>query len=237
MMERLIYVVDDEHNIQELIRYYLEKEGYQVDVFSDGIALLAALEAKSPNLIILDVMMPGINGFDVCRHIRQKSNVPIIFVSAKDQPEDRVTGISLGSDDYLVKPFLPRELMARVEALFRRIDMTQGIVTGSNPNMLSFGDLLLNPDLHTARIHNKEVPITPTEFQFLSYLIKSPGYTASKINLLKNVWDMESDDVETRVTDDLVKRIRKKLKDENSSIIIKTIWGYGYRLIEGENTI
>ena len=236
-MERLIYVVDDEYNIQELIRHYLEREGYQVQVFSDGIALLAALKERTPNLVILDVMMPGIDGFDVCRHIRQTSNVPIIFVSAKDQPEDRVTGISLGSDDYLVKPFLPQELMARVEALFRRIDMTQGIITGNNPDMLSFGDLLLNPNLHTARIHDKEVAITRTEFQFLSYLIKSPGHTASKANLLKDVWDMDPDDVETRVTDDLVKRIRKKLKDENSNIMIKTIWGYGYRLIEGENTI
>ena len=236
-MDRLIYVVDDEHNIQELIRQYLEKEGYQVSVFSDGIALLAALGEHPPSLVILDVMMPGIDGFDVCRQIRQKSNVPIIFVSAKDQPEDRVTGISLGSDDYLVKPFLPQELMARVEALFRRIDMTQGIVSGSNPDLLSFGDLQLNPSLHTARIHEKEMAITPTEFQFLSFLIKAPGHTASKANLLKNVWDMDPDDVETRVTDDLVKRIRKKLKDENSSIMIKTIWGYGYRLIEGENPI
>jgi len=236
-MERLIYVVDDENNIQELIRHYLEREGYQVEVFSDGIALLAALQERTPSLIILDVMMPGIDGFDVCRQIRQKSNVPIIFVSAKDQPEDRVTGISLGSDDYLVKPFLPQELMARVEALFRRIDMTQGIITGNNPDMLSFGDLLLNPNLQTARIHDKDVAITRTEFQFLSYLIKSPGHTASKANLLKNVWDMDPNDVETRVTDDLVKRIRKKLKDENSNIMIKTIWGYGYRLIEGENAI
>lgn len=231
-MERLIYITDDEYNIRELIRYFLEKEGYRTKLFEDGFALLEAIGQETPDLIILDVMMPGMDGFEICKKVRQISNIPIIIVSGKDHPLERVAGISLGSDDYLVKPFLPKELVVRVEALFRRIDITNGVIGDPIIKSLVFGDLRLFPDTRTATIKNQPMTVTPTEFDFLAYLIQAPGKTASKAGLLSDVWKTAADGMETRVTDDLVKRLRKKLAANDSCVSIKTIWGYGYRLIE-----
>lgn len=231
-MERLIYIADDEYNIRELIRYFLEKEGYQTKVFADGLSLLEAFGQETPDLVILDVMMPGIDGFEVCKKIRLLSNVPIIIVSAKDHPLERVAGIALGSDDYLIKPFLPKELAVRIEALFRRIDITNGIIADPSIKSLVFGDLHLVPNTRTATVNNQPLTVTPTEFDFLAYLLQAPGKTAAKADLLRNVWKTVSDGVETRVTDDLVKRLRKKLAANDSRVSIKTIWGYGFRLIE-----
>lgn len=234
-MERLIYIADDEFNIRELIRYYLQKEGYRTKTFADGISLLEAMEPDPPDLIVLDVMMPGIDGFEVCRRIRLVSNVPIIIVSAKDHPIDRVAGITLGCDDYMVKPFLPKELAARIEALFRRIDISTGVVGDPTVKGFRIGDLRLEPDSRIVEVNGELLTVTATEFDFLSYLIQTPGKTASKVDLLKNVWNMEPDSVETRVTDDLVKRLRKKLAAARSCVRIKTVWGYGFRLVEGES--
>lgn len=232
-MERLIYIADDEFNIRELIRYYLQKEGYRTETFADGLSLLEAMNQEVPDLIVLDVMMPGIDGFEVCKRIRQTSTVPIIIVSAKDHPMDRVAGISLGSDDYMVKPFLPKELVARIEAMFRRIN-----ILSSDPKMkgFHFGELSLEPESRLVEIDGRPLAVTPTEFDFLAYLIQAPGKAASKADLLKNVWDTDPTGVETRVTDDLVKRLRRKLAAAQSTVMIKTVWGYGFRLVKGEET-
>lgn len=231
-MERLIYIADDEYNIRELIRYFLQKEGYRTETFADGYALLEAIEQEIPDLVVLDIMMPGMDGFEVCKSIRRTDNVPIIIVSAKEHPMNRVAGFSLGGDDYLVKPFLPRELVARIEALFRRIDITNGIIGSPTVKGFSLGTLYLDPDRRTVKIQGEPLCVTPTEFDFLSYLIQAPGKAASKADLLKHVWKAHSDGVETRVTDDLVKRLRKKLESAGGDFEIKTVWGYGFRLIK-----
>lgn len=233
-MERLIYIADDVFNIRELIRYYLQKEGYRTETFADGMSLLEAMEQELPDLIVLDVMMPGIDGFEVCKRIRQVDNVPIIIVSAKDHPIDRIAAFALGSDDYMVKPFLPKELVARIEALFRRIDISTGIVGDPTVKGFHIGDLRLDPDSRIVEVDGEPLAVTATEFDFLSYLIQTPGQAASKMDLLKNVWNMDPGGVETRVTDDLVKRLRKKLAAAQSSVQVKTVWGYGFRLMKGE---
>ena len=230
-MSKLIYIADDEKNIRQLIQTFLTKEGYQVEGFEDGESLLAAFQERPADLLILDIMMPGMDGLSLCASIRQTSNVPIIIVSAKDSPLDRVTGITLGSDDYLVKPFLPLELVARVKALFRRSEMMAQPDTASVPTeSLSYSDITLDLGMHTAQIAGRECSLTPTEFDFLVYLLKNSSRAISREELLKNLWQMDQEEPDTRATDDLVKRLRKKLREQGSSVRIETVWGFGFRL-------
>jgi len=231
-MARKILVVEDDHNISDLIRMYLEKEGFEVRCFEDGESILAACEEQMPDLCILDVMMPGMDGLTVCTRIRKKSHVPIIIVSAKDSPLDRITGITLGSDDYLVKPFLPLELVTRVKALFRRVDAFSG-----QEEMLQdayeFGDIKLFPKRRAARLGEEEFSLTPLEFDFLCHMLEHPEHAASRDDLLKSLWKVDSREVDTRAVDDMVKRLRKKLKEQGSSVKVETVWGYGFRLTTG----
>ena len=217
-MAKRIYVADDEKNICFLIQNFLEKEGFEVRCFEDGESILAACEEQMPDLCILDVMMPGMDGLTVCTRIRKKSHVPIIIVSAKDSPLDRITGITLGSDDYLVKPFLPLELVTRVKALFRRVDAFSG-----QEEEVS----------HAARLGEEEFSLTPLEFDFLCHMLEHPEHAASRDDLLKSLWKVDSREVDTRAVDDMVKRLRKKLKEQGSSVKIETVWGYGFRLTTG----
>lgn len=231
-MAKKIYVADDEKNICFLIQNFLEKEGFEVKCFHDGASILAACEAEMPDMCILDVMMPGMDGLMVCTQIRKKSHVPIIIVSAKDSPLDRITGITLGSDDYLVKPFLPLELVTRVKALFRRIDAFSGVEEEAK-DVLEFGDIKLYPKRRAARLSEEEFALTPLEFDFLCHMLEHPEHAASRDDLLKALWKVDSRDVDTRAVDDMVKRLRKKLKEQNSIVKIETVWGYGFRLILG----
>lgn len=231
-MAKRIYVADDEKNICFLIENFLEKEGFEVECFGDGESLLAACEEQMPDLCILDVMMPGMDGLTVCTRIRKKSNVPIIIVSAKDSPLDRITGITLGSDDYMVKPFLPLELVTRVKALFRRVDAFSG--QEEEPQELyEFGDIRLFPKRRAAKLNDKDLSLTPLEFDFLSHMMQYPEHAASRDDLLKSLWKLDSRDVDTRAVDDMVKRLRKKLKETGSEVRIETVWGYGFRLTTG----
>lgn len=231
-MGKRIYVADDEKNICFLIQNFLEKEGFEVRCFEDGESILAACEEKMPDLCILDVMMPGMDGLTVCTKIRQKSHVPIIIVSAKDSPLDRITGITLGSDDYLVKPFLPLELVTRVKALFRRVDAFTA-QDGDGEEMREFGDIVLYTRRRTARLRGEEFSLTPLEFDFLRHMLEHPEHAASRDDLLKALWKVDSREVDTRAVDDMVKRLRKKLKEQKSSVKIETVWGYGFRLTNG----
>ena len=178
-MAKRIYVADDEKNICFLIQNFLEKEGFEVRCFEDGESILAACEEQMPDLCILDVMMPGMDGLTVCTRIRQKSHVPIIIVSAKDSPLDRITGITLGSDDYLVKPFLPLELVTRVKALFRRVDAFSGQEEENSEN-LELGDIVLYPGRRTASLKGEEFALTPLEFDFLRHMLEHPEHAASR---------------------------------------------------------
>ena len=181
-------------------------------------------------MLILDVMMPGEDGFSLCTSFRKESGVPIIIVSAKDSPLDRVTGITLGSDDYITKPFMPLELIARVKALFRRAELSVVENTKATYEQYHCGNMELFQKERKVFVEDKELFVTPMEFDFLSYLIEREDTAVSKDELLKHVWKCREAIEEQRMTDDLVKRLRKKLKEIDSTARIETVWGYGYRM-------
>ena len=230
-MAKRIYVADDEKNICFLIENFLEKEGFEVECCGDGESLLEACEKQMPDLCILDIMMPGMDGLTVCTRLRKMSNVPIIIVSAKDSPLDRITGITLGSDDYMVKPFLPLELVTRVKALFRRVDAFSSPEEAREDYEL--GDIQLSPKRRAAKLKGADLSLTPLEFDFLCHMMAHPEHAASRDDLLKALWKVDSREVDTRAVDDMVKRLRKKLKEQGSCVRIETVWGYGFRLTAG----
>jgi DNA-binding response OmpR family regulator len=225
-MGKLIYIADDEKNIRDLIRTFLLNDGFEATTFDNGDDLFSAFQTKVCDLVILDVMMPGTSGLTICSQLRVLSNVPIIIVSAKDSELDRITGITLGSDDYLVKPFSVIELVARVKAIFRRIELDQ---TKSHSQLLSFGDISLNLANKEALMKQEKLELTPTEFSFLAYMFAHHERAVSRTELLKHVWSFESD-IDTRATDDVLKRLRKKTKD--STVLIEAVWGFGFKLTE-----
>ena len=234
-MAKLIYVADDEKNIRSLMKTFLESEGYEVEVFSDGYSVRKAAEQRMPDLIILDVMMPGEDGFSVCAGIRKNSIVPIIIVSAKDSPLDKVAGLTLGSDDYITKPFLPLELTARVKALFRRAELSSGDNREQGEMAYQCGNMTLKLPERMVYVEKEPISVTPTEFDFLLYLFKRKGAAVSKKELLEQVWEYQAIQGDVRVSDDLVKRLRKKLRLHNATAVIETVWGYGYRLSESRD--
>ena len=228
-MPQTIYVADDEKNIRELISAFLRREGFDVEAFSSGDALLAACGKSLPDLVVLDIMMPGMDGLSVCSALRRASaQLPIIIVSAKDSPYDRVTGLTLGSDDYLVKPFLPLELAARVKALLRRAS-AEGAAEAGQRGELEYGPLKLSPELRAAELGGENLPLTPTEFDFLAYLIRNRSRAVSREELLETLWQLDRQ-ADTRAADDLVKRLRRKLREKGGAVRIETVWGYGFRL-------
>ena len=227
-----VLICDDDKDIVSALDIYLTSEGYRTLKAYDGLECLKLVEEHEVHLILLDVMMPGMDGLTVCTRIRQKSHVPIIIVSAKDSPLDRITGITLGSDDYLVKPFLPLELVTRVKALFRRVDAFSGQEEENSEN-LELGDIVLFPGRRTASLKGEEFALTPLEFDFLRHMLEHPEHAASRDDLLKALWKVDSKEVDTRAVDDMVKRLRKKMKEQNSAVKIETVWGYGFRLTAG----
>ena len=233
-MKKLIYIADDEENIRSLVKTFMENEGYEVETFSDGYSIKMAVNKRMPDLILLDIMMPGEDGLSVCSGIRKISTVPIIIISAKDSPMDRVTGITLGSDDYIVKPFLPLELVARVKALFRRAEMSAGDRGAEKKVSYQCGNMLLDQQARKLLIQGAAVPVTPTEFDFLLYLFERKGSAVAKTELLEQVWGYQGGQADVRASDDLVKRLRKKLRERRATGVIETVWGYGYRLAENK---
>ncbi len=223
-MKQRIYIADDDANIRFIISSFLKNEGYEVLDFENGDLLLETFLKEPCDMVILDLMMSGSDGLTICMKLREKYNVPIIIVSARDSELDRITGITMGSDDYLVKPFSPVELIARVKALFRRIEMDQ---KHQNNEILSYGDLSLNTAQRTAKIKEQALDLTPTEYALLSYLIQHSDKAVSRAELLKNVWNFDFD-ADTRATDDLMKRLRKKLI--LSEVMIESVWGFGFKL-------
>ena len=222
-MSELIYIADDEKNIRELVKCFLENQGYEVETFSNGDDLFKRYKEKNADMIILDVIMPGTDGVEICRQIRQIANVPIIILSAKDSEEDRIKGISVGGDDYLTKPFSPIELVARVQALFRRISMDKV----EKVEKVTFGNIKIDVTKKQAYVDDEEIALTPLEFDFLKYLIQKNNQAISREELLKEVWKIAYD-IDTRATDDTVKRLRRKIADRN--VEIKTVWGYGFKM-------
>lgn len=220
---RSIFVVDDEENIGFIIDGYLTREGFHVETFSSVEEVTKRLKTGFPDMFILDIMLPGEDGFEFCRDIRQRSGLPVIFISARGDEEDRVLGLELGADDYLTKPFSPRELVARVRSIFRR---TSSSIMPEE--VLELGNLRINPgDRHTS-VEGKEVLLTPMEYELLVLLARQPQRTFNRQELLDRVWGYDYVGG-SRAVDDLVKRLRKKLRENGSNRNVKTIWGYGYR--------
>ncbi len=228
-MNELIYIADDETNIRDVVKSFLESEGYRVDAFKDGDQLLAAFNEAPCDLIILDIMMPGTSGFDVCREIRKSSTVPIIMLTARDSDLDYATGINLGSDDYFTKPFSAMSLVMRVKAILRRIEYERAGQSKADDQSLAFADLEINRQGKTVLQGNKPVDLTPNEYNLLSYLVDNSDRAVSREELLNNIWGYTCE-VETRAADDTVRRLRKKLADGQA--VIETVWGYGFRLKE-----
>ncbi|MCL2198704.1 MAG: response regulator transcription factor [Defluviitaleaceae bacterium] len=226
----LIYIADDEENIRNLVRAFLKNEGYEVEVFESGDLLFEAFGKKECDLVILDIMMSGNSGLVICAKLRAISDVPIIMLTAKDTEEDYVSGLALGSDDYFTKPFSPVKLTMRVKAMLRRIEMQRP----STNNEITFSDIKILPDKLTAYCNNEALSLTKTEFNLLSYLLENKDKAISRDELLTTIWGYENV-VESRATDDTVKRLRKKLDKAGSVISIKTVWGYGFKVgVKGE---
>jgi len=226
MNKKLIYIADDEVNICNIIKSFLVKEGYQVQTFYNGNTLMEAFRKQPADLLILDIMMPELDGYSLCSSIRESSNVPIIIVSAKDSEMDRILGLNLGSDDYLTKPFSPMELVARIKSIFRRIELDK---YSDNSGCIAAGDLNLYADRRMILCHDKPINFTTMEFNLMQYLILNKNRAVSREELLNRIWGFESV-TGTRATDDMVKRIRAKLLESDSELTIETIWGFGFCL-------
>lgn len=229
-----IYIADDEENIREAIKTFLESDGYEVTAFENGDLLLAAFRKSACDLVILDVMMPGSNGFSVCSEIRKLSTVPIIMLTARDSDLDYATGLSLGSDDYFTKPFSAMSLLMRVKAIFRRIEFEkQNGAQSDDSRTLTFGDVEIDTKGKTVKAAGQVLQLTPNEYDLLTYLIKRNDQAVSRDELLESIWGYNTE-IETRATDDTVRRLRKKL--ENSNVFIEAVWGFGFRLkVRGDN--
>lgn len=228
-MSKLIYIADDETNIRKLVKTFLENDGHIVKDFENGDLLLEEFNNKECDLVILDIMMPGSDGFEICTKIREKSTVPIIMLTARDSDIDYITGITLGSDDYFTKPFSPMALVMRVKAMFRRIDFEKVQNNKNESPILKFGDININTDTKKVSYLNNNIDLTPNEYNFLTYLFENKDRAISREELLNKVWGYDSE-IETRAADDTVKRLRKKISQTN--IIIETVWGFGFRLKE-----
>ncbi|MHB9144258.1 MAG: response regulator [Symbiobacteriia bacterium] len=230
-----VLVVDDEPHIRELVRLYLEKEGFAVIEAEDGGAALEAVAAQQPGLIVLDLMLPLRDGWEVCREVRRSSSVPIIMLTAKDDPVDRILGLEMGADDYLTKPFHPRELVARVRAVLRRAKPDAGAGAAVEPGAaeehqrLEFADFSLDYTSRTLLVRGQETLCPPKEFELLWTLASHPDRVFSRETLLQQVWEYDFLG-DLRTVDVHVQRLRKKIEpDANEPRYIKTVWGIGYK--------
>ena len=222
-MNKHIGVVEDDQNIQNIVSAYLKQEGYTVTILNSAKEAWELWETNPPDMWILDIMLPGMDGYEFCKRIRKESQIPIIIISAKDEEIDKILGLELGSDDYLTKPFSPRELVARVKRLFKR---TQFMTTQDHlSERIKVGSLLISKDERRLFWEGQEMDMTTKEFDLLLLLAENPNRAYSREELLVKIWgeDYFGSD---RAVDDLVKRIRKKIPE----IPLETVWGYGYRL-------
>ncbi len=227
-----ILVVDDEERIRRLLRMYLEKEGYEIEEAEDGETALQKATEGDYTLVILDVMLPGIDGVEVCARLRQVKSTPVLMLTAKGEEVNRVQGFEVGADDYVVKPFSPREVIYRVKAILRRSSATAYLTKESGTsNNIVFPHLTIEHDAHRVLAGGHEVGLTPKEYELLHYLAVSPDKVFSREELLKDVWNYEFFG-DLRTVDTHVKRLREKLNkvSPDSASMITTVWGVGYKL-------
>ena len=224
-----ILVVDDDPSLREVVRYSLARAGFGVREASDGVQALKMLAELEPDLIVLDVLMPEMDGMEVCRRVRQSSRVPILFLSSKDEEMDKVLGLELGGDDYLAKPFSPRELVSRIRAVLRRTRAPA--VTEAPSHALSHGPLRMNTGQHKAWVQDTELPLTLTEYRLLQVLLSEPGKAFSRAALVDRAYP-GNHHVSDRTLDSHIRRIRAKLRGAGAPPMVETVHGLGYRLVE-----
>lgn len=223
-----ILVVDDESIVREVVERYLTRDGYSVRAAADGETALRLAMEERPDLVVLDLMLPAVDGLEVCRRLRADSNVPIIMLTAKGEETDKIVGLGVGADDYVVKPFSPRELVARVQAVLRRV---QSPASGSHlgQDTLRFPDLQINPRTRAVEVRGRPVELTRKEFDLLSFLASNPNQVFTRDQLLDKVWDYEFPGDASTVTVH-VRRLREKVEENPvRPRHLKTVWGVGYK--------
>ena len=226
MLEKVILIADDNKDIVDLLKIYAQKEGYKPVCAYDGEQALKMWKEYNPVIILLDVMMPKMNGYDVCKQIRQSSNVPIIMVTAKTEEADRIMGLDYGADDYVIKPFSPREVMTRIKAVLRRV--TDDVVDEKSKRIEVAG-LCIDMNSYEASVNGTPVVLTKKEIEILWLFVTNPGRVFTRDHLLENIWGYEYFG-DTRTVDTHIKRIRTKLSlDSTVGFDIKTVWGVGYK--------
>jgi two-component system, OmpR family, response regulator ResD len=225
---RRILIVDDEPPVREVVGQYLQLEGYAVMQAADGLEALRLAEAFPPDLVILDLMLPGIDGLDVCRRLRAKSAVPILMLTARTEDADKIAGFEVGTDDYITKPFRARELVLRVQAIMRRIEAVSAPAMVFDSD-LHFGDLVIRPRLHRAERDGVPLDLTVKEFELLHYLATHPGEVCTRRDLLRHVWSYDYFDGGSTITVHM-RRLREKVEpDPAHPRHLRTVWGVGYR--------
>ena len=218
-----ILIVDDDKNICELLRLYMEKEGFEASISNDGESALKKFDSFAPDLILLDIMLPGLDGWQVCREIRSSSKVPIIMLTARADEKDELQGFQLGVDEYVTKPFSPKILVARIEAILRRTNQT------AKEDALSCSGIRLDKAAHQVSIDGEPVELSYKEFELLAYFMENRGIALSRERILNNVWNYDYFG-DARTIDTHVKKLRSKMGKKGE--LIKTIWGMGYKLEE-----
>lgn len=220
-MGPLALVVDDDDHVRELVRLTLEKQGFRVAQAADGADALRQAEQLSPDLVILDLMLPKVNGWEVCRRLRETGRTPILMLTARGEEEDEIRGLNLGADDYVVKPFSPRQLVARARALLRRVGTEAGAT-------LRYPGLVVDTTSRRVTVDGEDVQLAPREFELLAFMSRHPGQVFSRDRLLERVWgwDYAGDG---RTVDEHVKRLRQKTAGREGHRFIETVWGVGYR--------
>jgi DNA-binding response OmpR family regulator len=221
-----IVIVEDEPDISEVVSLYLKRAGYTVTSFADGLAALNALNNQLPDLIILDVMLPGMDGFALTRHLRDRSDVPIILLTSRREESDRIAGLELGADDYVVKPFSPQELVSRVRAVLRRI---QPAVEKNTESILSFGDFSINPQTREVCLAGQEIVLTAKEFDLLHHMARYPRQVFTRDQLLESIWGV-SDYIDPSTVTVHIRRLREKIEKKPAAPLhLITVWGVGYK--------
>lgn len=224
-MREKILIVDDEDTILEFLRINLEKNGFTVVAAGDGHEALRLARQEQPRCILLDVMLPGLDGFEVLRELRKTMDVPVIMLTAKGDDIDKILGLELGADDYVTKPFNPRELVARIKAILRRVDKA---AANTEEGIITVGDLILDLERHRVEVRGKAVDLTPKEFELLELLMSNPGKVFSRDALLSQVWGYDYFG-DTRTIDTHIKRIRQKIDSDNPKYGLITVYGVGYK--------
>ena len=223
-MNEKILIVDDDENICELLRLYLTKEGFSPLIVNDGIAAIEAAEHTEPALILLDIMLPGLDGWQVCRKIRQTSSVPIIMISAKGETFDKILGLELGADDYIVKPFEAKEVVARIKAVLRRVSVPNAVM----PKEVSYDNLSVNITNYELKVRGEHVDAPPKELELLYHLASNPNRVFTRDQLLDEVWGFDYYG-DSRTVDVHIKRLREKLEGVSDKWELKTVWSVGYK--------